>query len=405
MTTTLISFLGAGNYTETTYVFGDDRHATCYMTEAAAHFFRPDRLLVIVTVQARDKHLDALCARVGDALTPVPVLIPSGQSEAEQWAMFTRIAEEIAPGDEIIFDITNGFRSIPVIALLVAAYVRVVRHATVRHLIYGAFDAKNAQNETPVFDLTPLVSLLDWTTATEAFLRYGRADALRDLVSSSASLDKSGPSAAHQLSARLGDLTSALQTSRPAEVMQTAIGLPADLAAFRAAQQPGAHGNEPLSLLLTTIEGEYARIGHARPHDRTLGGEVLIKQLEMIEWYAQKQLYIQAFTLTREWLISVVLAEGNLDLYGEDERWLAEAAINRYPTTNQRPPRAVPLDLQQAGKQPVLQQLWARCRRLRNDLAHAGMSGGAKRALDVEHEVRAVCAQLRPALRSLGYPV
>jgi CRISPR-associated DxTHG motif protein len=405
MTTTLISFLGAGNYTETTYVFGDDRRTTCYMTDAAAHFFHPDRLLVIVTSQAHEKHFDALCARLDGQIVPLPVLIPAGQSEAEQWQMFTCIADEITSGDEIIFDITNGFRSIPVIALLVAAYVQVVRKATVRHIVYGAFDAKNAQNETPVFDLTPLVGLLDWTTATEAFLRYGRADALRDLVGRSVATDDNGPSAAHRLSARLGDLTAALQTSRPAEVMQTAIDLPEDLSAFRAGQQAGVDANQPLGLLLTTIEAEYTPIGHAQPHSQAPAREVLIKQLEMIEWYVRKQLYIQAFTLTREWLISVVLAEAGQDLYDEQGRWFAEAAINGFSTTSQRPPRPVPSDFQSIGRRPALQLLWARCRRLRNDLAHAGMSRGAKRAADVESEVRDVCGQLRPALRGMGYPV
>ena len=46
--TTLISFLGAGNYSDTTYIFGAQRHLTCYMTDAAVRFFTPSRLLVYI---------------------------------------------------------------------------------------------------------------------------------------------------------------------------------------------------------------------------------------------------------------------------------------------------------------------------------------------------------------------
>ena len=49
-------------------------------------------------------------------------------------------------------------------------------------LIYGAFDAKTNENKTPIFDLLPIVSLLEWTTATDQFIKTGNGQALASLL-------------------------------------------------------------------------------------------------------------------------------------------------------------------------------------------------------------------------------
>ncbi len=69
------------------------------------------------------------------------------------------------------------------------------------------------------------------------------------------------------------------------------------------------------------------------------------------------------------------------------------------------PSRPVPDVMFEAGSKGVIQKLWRRCRQIRNDLAHAGMRHDARSAEYIESEVRKVCNDLRPALRSLGYSV
>lgn len=400
--TTLISFLGATDYRDTIYTYRSRKIGpTRYMADAVMGLFEPppQRLLVVVTEEARTKHLEALTERLRGVIEPEPVLIPSGQSEAEQWMIFEKIAQMIKPEEELIFDITNGFRSIPVLAFLIAAYVRVERRARVRHLIYGAFDARNDANETPVFDLTPLAALLEWTTATDALLSYGRADALRDLVKES----PGDHAHAKDLAQRLSELTAALQASRPAEVMETAAALPDALANFGVSSEAdGAAG--PLRLLLGKIEQEYGQMALAQPRDRKQAREVIRKQLDMIEWYVNKGLYVQACTLTREWLISVVLVtanDGTYDLYSEADRQLAETAVNGYSQTQDRSQREVPAAILDAARRPAIRQLWRKCRALRNDLAHAGMRDRAEPAERVEKQVRDVCTRLRQDLQEL----
>jgi len=399
MSRKLISFLGNMRLEETTYCCGDQEHATCYMADAATRFFAPDRVFVVVTASAREKHFAELTRRMASRMLPEPVDIPDGAAEHELWTIFNQLAGVIDDGDQILFDITNSFRSLPMLALLVTSFVRVVRNVTLERIVYGAFEARDqATNRTPVFDLTPFARLLDWTTATDTFLRYGRADGLAELLNMMPATTQASTTGAQQLTASLRSLTSALHTSRPAEVMQRAASLDQVIQQFR---DDAPHGEaaafEPLALLLGRIEHEYRRFRHAHPHRRDQAREIVDRQLDVIEWYAAKSMYVQAFTLAREWLVSVVLAEVGADIYHREERLFAEAALGGFAAAKETG-RDVPDSMKHIVHRGRLNSLWEEIRILRNDLAHAGMSRNARPASEVEARVARVCAQLRQAL-------
>jgi CRISPR-associated Csx2 family protein len=86
----------------------------------------------------------------------------------------------VQEGDEIVFDITHGFRSLPMIAMLTIAYLKQVKGVKVQHVSTG-FDAKDEQG-TPVFDLTPFANLLDWLAAAKMFTATGDSSELGRLI-------------------------------------------------------------------------------------------------------------------------------------------------------------------------------------------------------------------------------
>jgi CRISPR-associated DxTHG motif protein len=398
MPTKAISFLGYTKanqpYRETIYTYRGDECTTPFMAEATAHFFRGqiEALLVLVTKEAQQQNFADLERRFTGSLKPTPISISSGTNEEQLWKIFAVISEQIMPGDTIIFDITNGFRSLPVLALLATSYLRVVRGATVSHMVYGAYDASK-DGKTPVFELTPFLSLLDWTTATDAFLKYGRADDLTQLVQAHSDYTKLGDT--------LKKLTAALQTSRPSEVMETASRLHTEIAQSRQATSAAA---QPFGLLLDRIAAEYTPLGMTDAVENVLARDILLKQHEMIQWYVGKGLYVQAITLAREWLVSWVIAHQPAgDIFDKTTRDYADAAINGYREATisgrrgkERQP--VPPAMYQVAQTPLVQQLWNKTRDLRNDLGHTGMRKDPRTALKVESEVREACGQLHQLL-------
>jgi len=66
--------------------------------------------------------------------------IPVGNSEAEIWQIFQIVYESLGEGDEIIFDITHSFRSIPMLFMVLIGYARLLKNISVSGIYYGAFE-------------------------------------------------------------------------------------------------------------------------------------------------------------------------------------------------------------------------------------------------------------------------
>ena len=122
------------------------------------------------------------------------VRIPEGHDETQIWAIFEKIFEEMKAGDRIVFDITHAFRSIPLLATVVLHYAKVMRAIQVAGIYYGAFevlgdyqtvkDMAVEERIAPILDLGALDQLMDWTIATDRFIKTGDPGLVADLAKS-----------------------------------------------------------------------------------------------------------------------------------------------------------------------------------------------------------------------------
>ena len=113
------------------------------------------------------------------------VEIPNGNSESEIWKIFEIIFEQIQEQDEIIFDVTHAFRSIPMLAMVILNYAKIMKNIQVLGIYYGAFEVlgpiqevlkkKLNDRNAPIFNLTSFIAMLDWTSILDYFLASGDA--------------------------------------------------------------------------------------------------------------------------------------------------------------------------------------------------------------------------------------
>ena len=98
--------------------------------------------------------------------------IPEGISEEQIWKIFQIIFQNLPEESEIYFDITHAFRSLPMLAIIVLAYGKVLKKIKVKGLYYGAFEILGTvyearkksmdQKNVPILDLTSFLTLFDW---------------------------------------------------------------------------------------------------------------------------------------------------------------------------------------------------------------------------------------------------
>jgi len=155
----LITFLGTGRYDETEYTWQEQTKITRFAPVASCEFAQASEAVIFTTSEAEAVHGQALRDLLNIPISFVSV--PKGENEAELWQIFSAIAKSVIPGEEVVFDVTHGLRSFPLIGLLAAAFLRAGLKVELKAIFYGAFDVRNQNatpHRTPMFDLTPMVA-------------------------------------------------------------------------------------------------------------------------------------------------------------------------------------------------------------------------------------------------------
>lgn len=353
-----LTFLGTGEYKETTYIKHDDQDQqlkTDLFPIAVAELYKPDRIIAFTTERVRDtkqNDLQKIQEKVGNKFTTQD--IPNGNSPDELWEIFNNCIsvfkdEENDTEMQIILDITHAFRSIPLLIFIVAAYLRQVKNVELKHIIYGAFEARDMEtDQTPIFDLTPFVDLLDWMNAVNVFQNSGDARPI-------AKLDVRG-----DIAPALTRLSNALLTNRTLEAQRAAM----DFNQFISddLQQP------PFQMLVDQLKQSYWRMAVYEPSNSSENS--LKAQYHQIKWYVENQHYLQAITLMREWLISWKCVRDEQKWLNMADRKSAEEKLNERAEESESP---LATQLKPLATDTTSIDLWKKCVDIRNDLAHCGM--------------------------------
>jgi len=390
----LLTVLGTSNYSVARYTWQEQQQETRFVAEALCKFFQIDRVTVLLTKEARDKNWEGFQQQLGDRVQAKD--IPSGRTEAEIWQIFDAVVDVVVPGEEVIFDITSAFRSIPILVLLAAAFLQKARDVKIQGVYYGAFEA-NPQ-APPIFDLTPAIKLLDWLTATNQFIATGSsvefsrllATIQRDFVQDiQSNLVPKKKSPLKLWGDRIEGISRSIELIRSRDLLTEASRLQA--IPLEQLQNDVGVFAKPFQLLLEQIQRDYGQFG-LPDLDQAEPRQVLQKQFLLLRWYVTKDLGTQAVLLAREWIVSVLCVEENLSYLDRGIRLQIEqqlgAMIGRYPQLQQPIAR-------HAVSVEQLAMLWRDVTRYRNNIAHTQMHQGSMSTVRLQDYVE---QKLLPAL-------
>ncbi|MEP6519618.1 TIGR02221 family CRISPR-associated protein [Microcoleus vaginatus] len=408
--TKIITFLGDRGAMQTTYSYNKNCYIGGVFAEALRLFCKYDTMLVCVTEKAKTNTWPVLEALQDPRIQAID--IPTGRTTEEMWETFQTITKYVDEGDGVIFDITHGLRSLPFLVFLFAAYLKAAKKVTIEAIYYGALELgnKNEGIPAPVIDLSEFVSMIDWITATTQFVEIGDGQPLASLLEGAIPSNeelKNYPNTRplrdqlKQSAKAIEDISLALSLTRPIETMESATKLEEIL---RQATTSFAERAKPFSLLSEKVVQEYGQFALPNPKDEAALSENLRLQFQMIKWYIDRNQLVQAVTLAREWLVSILALRFEEPMFDEKNgRNFVEAALNNAVEMNKPHPRP-PLDsrcnekfaaLSEAGE---LASVWSKMTELRNDIAHVGMNLKPQAAAKLKKKA----SSLYPRLKKLG---
>ncbi|RMD73457.1 MAG: TIGR02221 family CRISPR-associated protein, partial [Chloroflexi bacterium] len=314
------------------------------------------------------------------------VRIPDGRDDAELWQIFQAVVEIIEPNEAVVFDITHGFRSLPFLSFLAAAYLRKVKAIQLKHVFFGNFEMRDQSvtpHRTPVLDLTNFVELLDWMVGADLFVRFGDARDLATLLHTQHNRVKPDPKTASKdemaawnnspikaTAENLTKVSKALRVVRPADAMHASAQIMQQLPAVE-------HEIGTLAVPFTPLAQQI--IDNFRPIalDETEQVDplrILQTELNLVGWYLDRSQVFQAVALAREWLVSWVMVQlGKSDILEKAERQLVEQMLGAAVQAQRGGTGAeIPVDLNAIPSLKEVIDLYNDLGDLRNDLMHAG---------------------------------
>jgi hypothetical protein len=384
----LLTFLGVGTYHLTEYTWKGQTHTSKYAPIASCHFLKPDCLTVFLTEEAEDLVYSEFKKEVPGGVEVVPLHVPLGQSENELWQIFTQISKSVEPKESVAFDITHGLRAFPYLGLLAAAFLRAGLGVRLEAVLYGAFDVRDKSvdpNRAPVFDLSPMLRLLEWATATDRLNRTGDSRYLASLLKEdqkNMALTSVGDHERLQKIGGLGklggfieELTQSLRCIRTFQVLEDADRMIDIVDQAQPLIQDSA-SLQPFAMLMDKVVETYAPLRVAEGPEVTDVIASLQTQRNLINWYFQREQWPEAAALAREWLVSWVMVQlGQYDLLGRSRKRiesvlgsegfeLINAVKNKSSYT--------PIFLNELKNNREVVDLWNQVSDMRNDFLHAG---------------------------------
>ncbi|RUR78672.1 TIGR02221 family CRISPR-associated protein [Chlorogloeopsis fritschii PCC 9212] len=406
---TIITFLNdKGLKSGTVYSWQDKEYEGGVFSLALRQFVEHDRMLVCNTPEAEEKTWPALQALNDSRIQPIA--IPKGENTAEMWEIFNAITAQVNHGETVIFDITHGLRSLPFLVFLFAAYLKSAKQVSIDAIYYGAFELGKP---APVIDLSEFVSIIDWLIATNQFVKAGDGEVLSDLLKKGMpssielrdDIDDARKLNNHLKSAStaIESISLALRLTRPIETMQQATKLEK---ALEKAAPSIAKRAQPFSILANQVVQEYGQFALEKPRDNSQLATNLRLQLNMIQWYRDRQQIVQAVTLTREWIVSVLALEFEEPMFdNRDGRAEVEQALNNGVKKRQK--KAIDKPSRCDEKLEVLPDIdelinrWQQITELRNDIAHVGMNLFPKTAQQLQNSFERIYPFLPELAQSL----
>ncbi|MCF6246488.1 MAG: TIGR02221 family CRISPR-associated protein [Desulfobacula sp.] len=430
-----ISFLGTNDYLECSYKFQNKLIKNVRFVQEATiklhcnNWSSNDKVLIFTTKNAyqnnwkdnghKDRKTGEYLDRIGleKRLSDLKlncsikqINIPDGKNEAEIWEIFSIVFDEIEQDTEIIFDITHAFRSIPMLAIVILNYAKVIKDVSLDGLYYGAMEALGnfpdvkkiplEKRIIPIIDLTSFDHLMEWSVGIDQFLKSGNASLVSKLAEKSArtilSRTKGRDRSQHiirKFANNLEAFTKTLSTCRGRDISNNIVRLKINLDDCKKIKLNESL-NKPLRPLLEKINRQMDSF----PENFDKDG------IQAAKWCLEHNLIQQGYTILQETLISYFLTRIGEDPYNfqSKNRKLVNQAV--YIFFDRSPEK---IDKNRSEEQKITNKLLNFYKKnkaivethrnlsnLRNDINHCGFNEDPAKANTLTNELKKIIQQV-----------
>jgi CRISPR-associated DxTHG motif protein len=260
-------------------------------------------LLIVVATEVSDKaHFKSLERELKDLGAKVISLITISEdmSAEGQWQWFEKILKHIEFGDEITVDLTHGYRSAPIVFSAAINFLQKARKISLQAVYYGVFEQAKSLGYAPVIDMKDFYIVNEWAEAVSRLVEDADARKMAGVAAVSPGFQTGGLNEPEIIRA-MEDLT---DTIRNVDVNRVAAKARKALELIEA-KRPSS--SETGKVLLDLVVDKFAILAIEDP--QRYDHAYFMLQLEIVRLLLEHRLYMQAYTVMREFVGSIGMIE------------------------------------------------------------------------------------------------
>lgn len=369
-----------------------------------------DRIIIVTTQKSYNTHFDNLKKQLQQAgASDIDnITIEEDMSAEGQWGWFEQILDRIEPGAHLTMDLTHGYRAIPIIFSTAVNFLQKARSVTVDAIYYGAYD-KN-RHVTPIVNMKEFYVINEWAEAVSRLVEDADARKLAQVAETTSSFQAAELNDQGIIQA-FEDLTNTIRNVDVNNVAEKADK------ALRLIGEKEGKASVTGKILLKLVRDKFASLTVAEPMSGKYDKAYFVLQLEIIRLLLEHKLYMQAFTVMREFvgsvgMIEIEKAKVNNAKGRARRKMYAEVFVNmiQHERDSWEFPEKVKTckdkllpyynRLAELGIEPILRSFYKKLSDYRNGFDHAWtLKNGA--ALDVEEVGSWIHGKLKEVIRLL----
>jgi len=303
-----LSFLGLGSYNKetkkyfynkTNYELNGNNYLSEFVQISEISLLEKDfdKIIILSTKTSSQSHFSNLKSQLVnlgvDLDKLLEVEITENMDAKSQWSWFENILSIIDFEDEITFDLTHGFRVMPIVLSTAINFLKKIKNIDISAVYYGAY--QYGQAITPIIDMKEFYIINEWTDAVSRLVEDADARKLAEVSQREGNLQLPELNNKELIKA-FEDLTNSIRNVEVQRIGEKAGD------ALRIIEKYKENASTTSKLMLNAVWEKF--VGISISTDK-YNKDYFLLQLEIIKLLLEHKLYMQAFTVMREMIGSV----------------------------------------------------------------------------------------------------
>jgi len=263
-----------------------------------------DRIIVVATQKSYDAHFDNLRRQLlgidvdNDKISYV-IITENMEAEA-QWEWFEKILAHIESGDGLTIDLTHGYRASSIVLSAAINFLQKAKKVELNAVYYGAYEKD--RRLAPIVDMKDFYTINEWAEAVSRLVEDADARKMAEVAETTSDFQVREFND-EEIIAAFEDLTNTIRNVDVNNVADKANS------ALRMIREKENQASVTGRILLKLVMDKFASLTAEQPLTGKYDKPYFILQLEIIRLLLEHKLFMQAYTVMREFIGSIGMSK------------------------------------------------------------------------------------------------